>query len=110
MTKVEFTDEARAILKAAVDGDGAIMFTRTMGRPGVHIDAGEQEMVPNNADNRTVQAWIGGLEDLQALGYIRGVGHQGECFEVTREGYRAVDEEGERDFARGWEEGGDDGP
>ena len=88
----QLTREAKEILQAAAaDADGDIMYVRTMGRPGVHIQAGDKEMIPDDADNRTIQRWIGGLEDLEAAGYIRPTGTSGECFEVTREGYAAAD-------------------
>ena len=48
-------------------------------------------MIPDDADNRTIQRWIGGLEDLEAAGCIRPTGTSGECFEVTREGFAAAD-------------------
>lgn len=92
MANDPLTREAREILQAAAaNADGDIMYVRTMGRPGVHIQAGDQEMIPDDADNRTIQRWIGGLEDLEAAGYIRPTGTSGECFEVTREGYAAAD-------------------
>ena len=92
MVNDQLTREATGILQAAaVDADGDIMYVRTLGRPGVHIQAGDKEMIPDDADNRTIQRWIGGLEDLEAVGYIRPTGTSGECFEVTREGYAAAD-------------------
>lgn len=84
--------EAQEILRAAAAGDGDIMYIRTMGRPGVTIQAGGRSLIPSDADARTVAFWIGGLEDLEACGYIRGTGSRGEMFEVTREGYKAADE------------------
>ena len=65
------------------------MHVRTFG--GVTIQAGGKSVIPDDADNRTIQFWIGGLEDLRAVGYIRDVGQEGELFEVTREGYKAAD-------------------
>ena len=85
------THEAQEILRAAAAADGIILYIRTGGRPGVHVQAGGKALVPDDADNRTAQRWIGGLEDLDAEGYIRPTGTSGDCFEVTREGYAAVD-------------------
>ena len=87
----QLTPEAKEILQAAADADGDIMYVRTAGRPGVHIQVGDKQMIPDDADNRTIQRWIGGLEDLEAVDYIRPTGTSGECFEVTREGYAAAD-------------------
>ena len=49
---------------------------------------GGRNLIPDPATHRTVQMWIGGLEDLQKVGYIRPVREE---FEVTREGYSVVD-------------------
>ena len=87
----EMTREAEEILKAAAAGDGNIMYLRTMGRPGVVMQAGGKNFIPDDADHRTVASWIGGLEDLERDGYIRGTGAKGELFEITREGYIAAD-------------------
>ena len=51
----------------------------------------EKNFIPDDADHRTVASWIGGLEDLERGGYIRGTVAKGELFEVTREGYAAAD-------------------
>ena len=92
MENDQLTHEAKEILQAAAaDADGDIMYVRTAGRPGVHVQAGDKEMIPDDADNRTIQRWIGGLGDLEAEGYIRPTGTSGECFEVTREGYAVAD-------------------
>jgi len=91
-TKSTFTqlaDEAKAILKAAVAGDGGIAHLRYMG--GEAIQAGGQSMIPDK-ESRTIARWVGGLEDLQRRRYIKDLGHKGESFEVTREGYEAADE------------------
>lgn len=88
-TLTQLSDEATAILKAAVDGDGHIAHLRYSG--GESIQAGGQSMIPDN-DSRTIARWVGGLEDLQRRRYIKDLGHKGESFEVTREGYEAADE------------------
>ena len=48
-------------------------------------------MIPDN-DSRTIARWVGGLEDLQRRRYIKNLGHRGDAFELTREGYEAADE------------------
>ena len=79
------TDEAKMLLRAAAgatdDAMGLIMYLRTAGRLGVYIQAGDRQMIPPEADARTVQAWIGGLEELVDAGYIRATDAKGECFE-----------------------------
>lgn len=88
-TTTELSDEAEAILTAAASGNGRIMHTRTSG--GDQISAGGTPMVADQ-EGRTVALWLGGLEDLQRRRYIKDLGHKGEVFEVTREGYEAADE------------------
>lgn len=86
-TTTELSAEAKAILKAAVEGDGHVMHTRTSS--GTQIQAGNKSMIPDQS-SRTVALWIGGLEDLQRRRFIRDLG-SGQVFEVTREGHEAAD-------------------
>ena len=88
-TATELSEEAKAILKAAVAGGGIIMHRRYIG--GQEIQAGHESLIPDQ-DPRTIARWVGGLEDLQRRRYIKDRGHKGEMFEVTREGYEAADE------------------
>lgn len=90
-TTIELSDEAKAILVAAANGGGRIMYLKHM--RGQSITAGRNSVIPNE-DSRTIALWVGGLEDLQRRRYIKDVGHKGEVFEVTREGYAAADELG----------------
>ena len=85
----ELSDEAKTILKSAAVGDGNIMYLRHSG--GQDIQSGGKQMVTGN-DGRVVARWVGGLEDLQRRRFIKDLGHKGEVFEVTREGYDAADE------------------
>ena len=86
---VEPSYEDRSILQEAVRGDGLISLTRTFG--GKSITTNGKAMIPDEK-SRTVARWVGGLEELAQLGYIRNLGYKGEVFEVTREGYEAADE------------------
>lgn len=86
------TPEARRILTAAAASNGNIIYLKTLGRPGVAIQAGGKSIVPDNASARDVASWVGGLEDLVREGYIRDRGSRGELFLVTREGYLLSDE------------------
>lgn len=88
-TKTELSPEALAILEKAVSGDGSVIHSITSG--GNRIYAGRENIVPDQ-EPRTVANWIGGLEDLQRRRYIKDCGHKREVFEVTREGYVALDE------------------
>ena len=86
---VEPSYESRSILQEAVRGDGLISLTRTFG--GQSIATNGKAMIPGEK-SRTVARWVGGLEELAQLGYIRNLGYKGGVFEVTREGYEAADE------------------
>jgi hypothetical protein len=87
-TVSELSEEAKAILIAAAKAHGQIHYMKYMG--GRAIQAGGKSLIPNN-DPRTVALWKGGLEDLQRRRFIQDLGHKGEVFEVTREGYEAAD-------------------
>ena len=86
-TKVSL--EARSILQEAVCGDGLISSTRKFGRQSIATNG--KAMIPDEKP-RTIAQWIGGLEELARLGYIRDIGYKGGAFEVTREGYEAADD------------------
>jgi hypothetical protein len=88
-TSTELSDEAKAILLAAVDGDGRVMNVRHSG--GETIQAGGKQIITDQSP-RNVARWLGGIEDLQRRRLIRDLGHKGEVFEVTREGYEVADE------------------
>lgn len=87
-TTTDLSEEAITILDTAASGDGTIMYVRTMGSE--QIQAGSEQMIPDQ-EARTVAKWVGGLEDLQRRRFIKGRGHKGQVFEVTREGYSELD-------------------
>ncbi len=88
-TIAEFSSEAKSILQEAVRGDGLISHTWTYG--GQSISTNGKAMIPDQK-SRTIARWVGGLEELAQLGYIRDLSYKGEVFEVTREGYETADE------------------
>ncbi|MEQ1636840.1 MAG: toll/interleukin-1 receptor domain-containing protein [Methylococcales bacterium] len=89
-TTTELSDEAKIILNAAAKGGGTIQnFTALSCGP--MISANGLNLIPNS-DPRTIALWIGGLEDLLRRRYVKDLGHKGEIFEITREGYQALDE------------------
>lgn len=88
-TSTELSDEAKKILRAAATTDGRVMHVRFLG--GEQIQSGGQSLLPDQ-DVRTIARWSGGLEDLRRRRFVKDVGHKGEVFEVTREGYEAADE------------------
>lgn len=52
-------DQAFAILQAASADNGTVLYIRTMGTPGVIVQAGKQNMIPDGADkpNGTALDW-----------------------------------------------------
>ena len=84
----ELTEEAKTILRASVAG-GGITYCREYGR-NQNIEAGGESLIPDQR-RRTIATWFGGLEDLRRRQYIEDIGHKGEVFRVTREGYKAAD-------------------
>ena len=88
-TTTELSDEGKSILKAAASGDGTIMYLRSISC-GPIIQVKDKTLIPDQ-DSRTVALWVGGIEDLCRHRYIKDIGHKGEVYEVTREGYQAAD-------------------
>ncbi|MDE0003780.1 MAG: hypothetical protein OXQ29_13915, partial [Rhodospirillaceae bacterium] len=86
----DLSDEAKAILREAVSGDGRIMNIRVLN--GQNIQANGKLLIPPGQKARTVAYWVGGLEDLQRYEYIEDIGYNGEVFKVTIKGYDAADE------------------
>ncbi len=87
-TVAELSAEAKTILVAAVKGDGRIMHLKHMS--GELIQTGGKSLIPDD-DTRTIARWVGGIEDLRRRRYITDVGHKGEVFKVTREGFETAD-------------------
>ena len=90
-TSMELSDEAIEILREAVNSNVSIMHIRFLS--GETISVNNKPMIPDQ-DRRIIARWVGGLEDLQRLRYIKDIGHKGEVFEVTREGDEVADELG----------------
>ncbi len=87
-TSTELSVEAKTILKATTTSDGHILCPRSLG--GQRVQVGGKQLIPDQSP-RTVALWIGGVEDLQRRRYITDIGHKGDVFQVTREGYEAAD-------------------
>ncbi len=88
-TTTELSDEAKALLKIAAEGDGSILYSENVEIKQIH--AGREKTI-NLTDARTVALWVGGLEDLLRRRYIKDCGHERKVFELTREGFEAADE------------------
>ena len=88
---VELSDEAKTILREAASGGGKVRHFRFLGGQTVQVRG--KSLIPDE-NPRTVARWLGGIEDLRQLRYVKslGRGKTGELFEVTREGYGVADE------------------
>lgn len=94
-TAAELSDEAKEILREAVSSPTLIEYIHTVHVEQIH--AGRKNMIPEDADTRTIIFWKDSLKELQQRGYIRDRrinGTSGVFFEVTRKGYEAADELG----------------
>lgn len=91
-TAAELSDEAKEILREAVSSPTLIEYIHTVHVEQIH--AGRKNMIPEDADTRTIIFWKDSLKELQQRGYIRDSGTSGAFFEVTRKGYEAADELG----------------
>jgi len=80
--------EAGQLLLEAVAGGGNIMVLALMGYPTVEAN-GKNFVEPNNPRSRAI--WEGAVEELVRDGLLQPVGHEGEVFRVTRQGYEAAD-------------------
>ncbi len=88
----ELTDQAVELLLNAANSDGRITYTREyLGRHKISI--GNRVMVSSRED-KVAAPWMTGLAELDVFGYVEQVRETSReiLFEVTREGYDAVDE------------------
>ena len=85
------SEEAKALLREAVDGDGEIRRIRILG--GQIIQVSRKSLIPDD-NPRTIARWLDGLKELQRCQYIECSrrGKTSDSFKVTREGYDAADE------------------
>lgn len=80
--------EATDLLLEAIMGGGDIMVLAWMG--GSSVQANDRNFVePGNTRSRAI--WEGAVAELESGGLVQAVGHKGEMFRVTREGYDAAD-------------------
>lgn len=84
----ELSEEAKTILREAAKTDSLIV--KFGGLRNLQIQIGEKRL--NQDDKpRTIARWEGGFEELQRHRYIKDIGHKGEIFKLTKEGYDAAD-------------------
>jgi hypothetical protein len=76
------------LLEAAASVDGFVGKIAYLG--GAIVQANGKNFVePDNPRSRA--AWEGAVDELVDLGFLDSVGHKGEMFRITKQGYEAVD-------------------
>lgn len=85
----ELSEEAiQLLLEAGSDERGIIMKLSTLG--GDYIQANGKTF-GDSRDHRSVARWKYALDQLVYGNYVQGIGYKGEVFEVTAQGYDAID-------------------
>jgi hypothetical protein len=79
------SDEAKTLLiEASLDRSGHILHARFM--DGVALQTNGKQLITDK-NPRSIAAWEGAVDELAHLGLIKGLGHKGQIYQVTREGY-----------------------
>lgn len=76
----ELPEEAKTILGEAVAGGGRIMHAHFHGG---EMPSANRKNLLSDSGFRTIAKWRGRLEDLVRRHFIKGIGHEGQIFEVT---------------------------
>ena len=85
---IKLSNAARELLIAAASEEsGTIMTPRTMGAQS--IQAGKKSF--GKKSKRDYAAYESALNELVASGYVQPVGHKGEIYELTHEGWQLAD-------------------
>ncbi len=83
------SEEAKALLLAGADDrNGHIMHMKFLS--GVVIQANSKNFIEDK-NPRSRALWEGALEELLGLGFVKALGHKGEIFQMTREGYKMAE-------------------
>ena len=85
---IKLSDKARELLLAAASEDnGTIMTPKSIGAQS--IQAGKKSFGKNS--KRDYAAYESALNELVASGYVQPVGHKGEIYELTHDGWQLAD-------------------
>ncbi|MEL0614235.1 hypothetical protein [Marinomonas arenicola] len=85
---IKLSDKASELLLAAAsEENGTIMTPKTLG--GQSIQAGRKSFGKDS--KRDYSAYEFALKELVASGYVQPVGHKGEIYELTHEGWSLAD-------------------
>lgn len=83
------SEEAKALLVAAKNFDGRIMYVRHS--EGAEIQAANQNFI-DPYSHREEARWSAAIDELRSRNLIEDVGYQGEIFQMTKLGYEVADE------------------
>jgi hypothetical protein len=72
------------LIEASLDRSGHILHARYIS--GVALQTNGKQLIPDK-NPRSIAAWEGALDELAQLSLIKALGHKGEVYQVTREGY-----------------------
>ena len=93
----QLSSEAKQlIIEAAADRHGTVMMVRSS--EGRNIQTNGKQMA-ERGNARSEAAWQAAVRELLHNGLLQSLGHEGEIFEVTAEGYRIADELREKSTA-----------
>lgn len=90
LREVHISEQAEALLKAAVAGDGDVMLSEYLG--GASVQAGSETFPAGT--RKELAKWKAGIQDLRNAGLIEDRGYKGEIFEVTHAGYEYAEQRG----------------
>ncbi|WP_427788497.1 hypothetical protein [Brevundimonas diminuta] len=90
LREVHVSEQAEALLRAAVAGDGDVMLNEYLG--GASVQAGSETFPANT--RKELAKLKAGIQDLTSAGLIEDRSYKGEIFEVTHAGYQYAEERG----------------
>ena len=85
---IKLSDKARELLLVgASENNGTIMTPKTFGEQSIH--AGKKSF--GKSSKREYAGYESALSELVASGYVQPVGHKGEIYKLTHEGWKLAD-------------------
>jgi hypothetical protein len=86
---IDLSPEAKTLLvEAAADKGGTILYMKMMSGP--ELQTNNKQFV-ESGNPRSAAIWESALEELRNGGLVKAVGHKGQVFQITREGYDVAD-------------------
>jgi len=82
------TESRELLVQAAEDKNGTIMRVQTLGGLGIQTNG---RQFAERGDPRSEATWDGALRRLRELDLLQDVGHKGQVFRLTDQGYEVAD-------------------